>query len=98
MSRAIGQAVASGTLKEYREDDETMLGRGNGFNNKGAGIKRLVKEAVARNLVVTALGGERYQLATERGKIILPSASFAEAIHALTYGVRKPGTYGKPRP
>ena len=55
----------------------------------GTGIRRLHFEAQQRGMYVSALGGERYQVATmgdRGGKIVLRSGSFDEALAAIQRG------------
>jgi hypothetical protein len=78
----------TGSLKPYREkpeaeDDEgrlpwRMLER--------RGLANLVKLADTKDCFVTALGGERFQVATMRGKIVIRSGTYDQCILFLETG------------
>lgn len=52
----------------------------------GRGIANLVKLADRNGHYVTALGAERFQIATMRGRIVLRSATYDQAILFLETG------------
>jgi|HubBroStandDraft_6_1064221.scaffolds.fasta_scaffold4920509_1 hypothetical protein len=50
------------------------------------GMDSLVKLAGRTGHYVSTLGGERYQVATERGRIVLRSGTYAQTIRYLQTG------------
>jgi hypothetical protein len=50
------------------------------------GMDSLVKLAGRTGHYVSALGAERYQVATERGRIVLKSATYNQAMRFLETG------------
>ena len=81
INRSAGSAVAGG-LSGYseRNDDSEYLPS---LYRKSGGIGLLVKCAEPLDLYVSALGGERYLIADNRGHILVKSVGFAEAYGAL---------------
>lgn len=64
--------------RDKRDDLQNL-----GYNKKGTGLRRLVREVNKHGLFVSGLGGERYQLATDRGRIILRDGSFYATMEAI---------------
>jgi len=68
------------------DDDDQSEGRLPWRERQGRGLPNLVKLADRDGHYVTALGGERFQVATMRGRIILKSATYDQAILFLETG------------
>jgi hypothetical protein len=75
-------------MKPYREqpeadnDNDRLPWR----ERQGRGIANLVKLADTKDCYVTALGAERFQIATMRGKIVIRSGTYDQAVIYLETG------------
>jgi hypothetical protein len=79
----------TGSMKPYRENPEADNDNDDGLpwrERQGRGIANLVKLADTKDCYVTGLGGERFQVATMRGRIVLKSATYDQAIVFLETG------------
>lgn len=80
--RISGRAFAGG-VNEHDHDEFNPDALPNSFRSKGRSIGRLVKIADAHGLYVSALGAERYLISDLRGRIVLKSGTFQEALTAI---------------
>jgi|SRR5580704_4041492 hypothetical protein len=80
----------TGSMKPYRETpshgDPEAEGRLPWHELTKRGLANLVKIADKKDCYVTALGGERFQVATMRGRIVIRSGTYDQCILYLETG------------
>lgn len=76
-----------GNMREYREgpDDDSLPSK---YRHRRT-IADLIRIAEPKGYYVASLGGERYTLSDERGRVLWRDGSFGEVEHILKYGLRK---------